>query len=110
MTNKLHPLHSVSFVCSTIQCTGHYPGTRATGRSTVAALRFIADAIARSGTDSPEVRIIDHPGGGTPSHLLSIIKRLYAALFPDGTTQLKDVTYVGTTSQSVGTYIWIERK
>lgn len=59
--NKLHPLHSIEWVCNYIRTTGAYPDARsATGRTTALALKAVSEAISNPGV--PCI-VADHDGG-----------------------------------------------
>jgi hypothetical protein len=58
-STRLHPLHTPTWVAQYVVNNGEYPGDRATGRSTAAALTCIAEAMRRPGVNLP---VYDHHG------------------------------------------------
>lgn len=53
----LHPLHSPQWVAEVVLTSGAYPGERRTGRSTAAALEYVARAIRVPGL---KIALWDH--------------------------------------------------
>lgn len=76
---RLHPLHSVEYVCKYIESTGEYfQPERRTGRSTRQALNFIAEAMGAPGCD---IRVHDHHGTHEAcKHLMRMIEDMTTAL------------------------------
>lgn len=70
MSNKLHPLHTPTWVSNYVISVGQYPGSRCTGRTTAKALELIVDAMHSPGkqlrTNDHED---DHDGARPGAHL-----------------------------------------